>query len=265
MSQIKFFFLQLLLIPFLTEAQNRLITTDNKTLITSEGNILKNPPVPPCGTLTVTDIDGNVYNTVAIGSQCWLGRNLAVTKFNDGTPLARFSGGGHDGTYIAWTSYAGYMTFFDKNIYGHWYNWRAVDNNPATRLANNGSKNICPFGWHVPNDTEWQTLNTFLGAGASAGGALKEAGYTHWRSPNGDATNSSGFTAVAGGIWSSGYYNYHGYSGGYEAAYFWSTTSSNNGADNTLSWWNLQYLNGWLSQLTDARIFMGMSVRCLKN
>ncbi len=99
------------------------------------------------------------------------------------------------------------MGWLKKSTFGYLYNCRAVDNAPAIILANNGSKNICPFGWHVPSDADWNTLSTFLGSGTIVGGALKEAGFTHWPSPNGDATNSSGFTALPGGSWSLVYYN----------------------------------------------------------
>ena len=65
------------------------------------------------------------------------------------------------------------------------YNWYAV---------NTGK--LCPGGWHVPSDAEWTILTDFLGGINVAGGKMKEAGLTHWRSPNASATNESNFSAL---------------------------------------------------------------------
>ena len=77
----------------------------------------------------------------------------------------------------------------NKDIYGLFYTWYAVTD----------SRNICPTGWHVPLDAEWETLKAFLGGETVAGGELKEVGTTHWNDPNTGATNSTQFTAVGGG------------------------------------------------------------------
>jgi uncharacterized protein (TIGR02145 family) len=79
------------------------------------------------------------------------------------------------------------------------YNWYAVDNNEATKVASNGGKNVCPASWHVATDPDWTTLTTDLGGESVAGSKLKETGTTHWLSPNTDATNETGFTALPGG------------------------------------------------------------------
>jgi uncharacterized protein (TIGR02145 family) len=269
MKPIFSFICLILLIPNFMEAQTILTAAENKPLKLSNEKILLSYQ-PPCGELVVTDIDGNTYNTVKIGNQCWLGRNLKTSKFNDGTPIALYPGFGYDAPYAAWISFAGYVDWTSSDLnYGYLYNWRTVDNDPATRLANNGSKNICPIGWHVPSDEDWNTMRSFLGSGTVVGGALKETGYTHWSLPptgDGDATNSTGFTAVPGGVWSKGYFNRYGgpSNTAYTAAYFWST-SSTNGADGTFAYYMLTNQNGWVSPNHTGEVFHGMSVRCLKN
>jgi uncharacterized protein (TIGR02145 family) len=138
--------------------------------------------------VTVTDIDGNVYHTVTIGTQVWMVENLKTTKYRDGTSIPKVPGG------IQWSNlttgvYCDNNTVNHSTTYGRLYNWYAV----------NDSRKIAPTGWHVPTDAEWTTLTTYLGGESVAGGKLKEAGITHWQSPNSGATNESGFSALPGG------------------------------------------------------------------
>ena len=148
---------------------------------------------------TVSDIDGNVYHTVTIGMQVWLTENLKTTKYNDGTAIPNIT----DNT--AWVAlitgaYSDHSnTPANSTTYGRLYNWYVVDNNAATKMASNGSKNVCPTGWHVPSDVEWTTLTTSLGGESIAGGKLKEIGLIHWLTPNSGATNETGFAALPGG------------------------------------------------------------------
>ncbi|OFX61607.1 MAG: hypothetical protein A2046_09905 [Bacteroidetes bacterium GWA2_30_7] len=138
---------------------------------------------------TVTDIDGNVYTTVTIGTQVWMAENLRVTKYRNGNPITNIT----DNTQWSNLADGAYSTYNnDANnapVYGHLYNWFAV----------NDSRNIAPAGWHIPTKTEWTTLTTYLGGASVAGGKLKETGFIHWNSPNTGATNESGFTAVPNG------------------------------------------------------------------
>ncbi len=138
---------------------------------------------------TVTDIDGNEYHTVKIGNQVWMVENLKVTKFNDGTPIPNIT---DNNAWGALTT-PGYCWYNDsisfKNTYGALYNWYVV---------NTGK--IAPQGWHVPSDAEWLTLETYLGGVAVAGIKMKEIGTNHWLSPNTNANNISGFTALPGGF-----------------------------------------------------------------
>ncbi len=139
-----------------------------------------------CGVSTVKDYEGNTYNTVKIGNQCWLRENLKNTKLNDGTLIPLVI----DSTWYNLTpAYCWYdNNISNKEIYGALYNWTTV----------NTSK-LCPIGWHVPSDSEWTTLSDYLGGESVAGGKLKEAGTAHWASPNTGATNETGFTAFPGG------------------------------------------------------------------
>jgi uncharacterized protein (TIGR02145 family) len=138
---------------------------------------------------TVTDIDGNVYHTVKIGAQTWMVENLKTTHYNDGTAIPLVTGN------TAWGSLTtpGYCWYNNDqatygSTYGALYNWYAV---------NTGK--LCPTGWHVATDAEWTQLTDYLGGENVAGGKMKEAGLSHWKSPNTGANNSSGFTALPGG------------------------------------------------------------------
>ena len=169
--------------------------------------------VEGCGALVagcgVTDIDGNYYQTVHLGNQEWIAENLRTSKYNNGDPII-FIGNDANGS-TAWTNanYGAYCIYdtvgtgypsFDANEFGFLYNWYAV----------NDGRGLCPTGWHVPSDSEWTTLIDYLdpesvnpnATGVQsyvAGGAMKEAGNTHWNDPNVGATNLSRFTGLPGG------------------------------------------------------------------
>jgi len=146
-----------------------------------------NPPGPP-----ITDIDGNVYNTVVIGNQTWMTQDLKVTHYRNGDPIPT----GYSNS--AWSSLntGAYYTCPKYYTNGEQttiklYNWyAAVD-----------SRILCPVGWHIPSSYEWNVLTDYLGGAAVAGPKLKEAGPIHWdqTSVNVAATNESGFTAFSGG------------------------------------------------------------------
>jgi uncharacterized protein (TIGR02145 family) len=138
----------------------------------------------------VTDVDENIYNTVRIGTQVWMTENLKVTRFNDKTPISLVTSGYWQTVYPAYCWYNNDEAAY-KPDYGALYNVYAA--------IQYYDKNICPTGWHVPDDGEWTTLITYLGGDSVAGGKLKESGTAHWLSPNPDATNESGFTALPGG------------------------------------------------------------------
>ena len=139
---------------------------------------------------TITDIDGNIYNTVQIGTQLWMLENLKVIHYQDGSPIPLVA---DNSTWISLSTGA-YCNYNNEeinvNTYGRLYNfYSAVDN-----------RKLCPAGWHVPSGDEWLTLINYLGGTGIAGGKMKETGTLHWNSPNSGATNESGFTCLPGGF-----------------------------------------------------------------
>ena len=137
----------------------------------------------------VTDIDGNFYTSIILGTQEWMAENLKTTKYANGDPIDNIT----DET-IWYSIDTGAWCWYDndnqwENPYGKLYNWFAVDD----------PRNLCPTGWHVPTDSEWTILTDFLGGEDVAGGKMKEPGTLHWLEPNYGATNTSGFTGLPGG------------------------------------------------------------------
>lgn len=136
----------------------------------------------------IIDKDGNVYQSITIGTQVWMVQNLQTTRYNDGTHIPVVT----DSVQWFKLTESGYCWYKNdirnKQPYGALYNWYAV---------NTGK--LCPTGWHVPTDKEWSALRDTLGGKTVAGGKLKETGGAHWLSPNTSATNETGFTALPGG------------------------------------------------------------------
>lgn len=137
----------------------------------------------------LTDIDGNVYKTIKIGTQLWMKENLKTTKYNDGTLIPNVTDNTQWGK-LTTGAYCWYNNDAEthKNPYGALYNWHTIE-----------TGKLCPKGWHVSSDKEWTTLMDYLGGYEMSGGKLKDADTTYWRSPNKGATNESGFTALPGG------------------------------------------------------------------
>jgi uncharacterized protein (TIGR02145 family) len=213
------------------------------------------------GLPSITDIDGNIYNTVQIGTQCWTKENLKVTKYNDGTLIPIDSSGtGVNGDLTWFRRTSGARTIYahsqaNFSTYGYLYNWYAVKGIDTT--GSTSYKNICPTGWHVPTDEEWDTLTTFLGGRKMAGGKMKSTGTTLWHSPNIDATNGSGFTGLPGG--------YRDVFGSFKdiksGFFFWSASESGSGP-----WFRyLHNSNSYVYRIYYYSKNVGASVRCLKD
>lgn len=142
---------------------------------------------------TVTDIEGNVYKTVTIGTQTWMSENLTTTKYNDGTAIPLVSDD------AAWTARDS-MAIITQAYY--WYDNDSTYNKTSGALYNGYTiitGKLCPLSWHVPSDAEWTLLSAHLGGEDDAGGKLKETDTTYWESPNVGATNEAGFNALPGG------------------------------------------------------------------
>jgi uncharacterized protein (TIGR02145 family) len=194
---------------------------------------------------TVMDIDNNVYNIVTIGNQMWMKENLKTTRFHGGTSINLVT----DNT--AWTglSTPGYCFYNNdpanyKETYGALYNWYAASKD-----------SICPQGWTIPTDADWTELSTFLGTESVAGGKMKEAGTSHWISPNTGATNESGFTALPGG-----YRDVNSsFSSNTSNGRFWSST----GIDNSIAWGRTVFYDSYNLNKSVRDKRFGLSVRCL--
>jgi uncharacterized protein (TIGR02145 family) len=193
----------------------------------------------------LTDADGNGYKTITIGTQTWMAENLRTTLYNDKSviPLVTDSDTWESMTTAAYCWYNNNESF--KKPYGALYNWYAVS-----------SGKLCPTGWHV-SFAEYLALFENLGGQYVAGGKLKEAGTTHWSSPNTGGDNSSGFTAVPGG-----YRDWHGvFKSLGEESRFWDLTIDN--PDDAMHW-DLYY-NSSLAGFTNDSRTVGYSVRCVRD
>ena len=199
----------------------------------------------------ITDIDGNTYKTVYIGTQQWMAENLKTAKYNDGTIIPNVSDNSwENNTSGAWVYYNNDLTYNAK--YGKLYNGYAVS------TTSNGNKNVCPYGWHVPSDVEWTILTDYLGGDGYAGVKMKEVGTTSWISPNTDVTNSSLFTGLPGGYrfrWGLNF-DFIGSMG-----YWWSSTETTS----DVAWFrrlNSSYVG---SERNTTEKYWGLSIRCLKD
>jgi len=215
----------------------------------------------PCpGTPTVTDIDGNVYNTVLIGDQCWMKENL-----NTGTRINGSSNQTNNGTI---EKYCYDNLESNCDTYGGLYQWNEMMGYSTTP----GAQGICPTGWHIPSDAEWTVLTTYVRSqpeylcnSNTSYIAKALAATTSWNSYSGictvgnilSANNATFFTALPGGIldidWS---FNNQSIGG-----YWWSSSPRNA----SYAWnQNMNYNDAWVSRSYSNKSG-GLSVRCLKD
>ena len=143
-------------------------------------------PLPP-DTGSVTDIEGNIYKTVRIGTQVWMAENLKVTKFRNGEDIP-FVTITQDWADLLLPQRLAYCNSNNNTgtvaALGRLYNWHAV----------NDSRGLAPAGWHLPSLDEWLILMNNLGGKPVAGGKMKDTNSLYWPYQNLDASNSSGFT-----------------------------------------------------------------------
>jgi uncharacterized protein (TIGR02145 family) len=176
------------------------------------------------------DIDGNVYKTAKIGNQIWMAENLKTTKFSNGESITQSYAYNNDNNNVI--------------TYGRLYTWYAVSD----------SRNICPTGWHVPDESEFSTLSSKVASAPE----LKESGTVHWQSPNTGATNTIGFTALPGGYYTGSSYIYL-----YQQACFWLSSQANASLGRGVAlYYNNVPTPGDMLSWPKGR---ALSVRCLKN
>ena len=224
----------------------------------------------PCpGAAIVTDYDGNSYNTVQIGNQCWMKENLRTTHYSNGTSIALGS------STSTTTAYRYYPDNSSSNVstYGYLYNWKAVMRNSSSSSSNpSGVRGICPTGWHVPSDAEWTQLTNYVSSqtqcqcnNSSSYIAKALASTTGWNSStetctvgnNPSTNNATGFSALPAG----GYGNYYNVFGG--IANFWSATEYN-GLDDFAYFRYLYYIDASVYRDFSVKGY-GFSVRCVRD
>lgn len=213
----------------------------------------------------IADIDGNIYNTISIGSQVWMKENLKTTRYSNGTTISFVSS---NSNWEALTVNDKAYCFYNDDapnglIWGALYTWSAAVNGfTGSALNPSNIQGVCPTGWHLPSDAEWTQLRDYLGGTEIAGGKLKETGFTHWTYPNEGATNVSGFTALASGIREQNNIDFPGRSYGmYVVGIWWSATEYSITEANR---WILSNSYAGLTKSWYDRAF-GISVRCVKN
>ena len=205
----------------------------------------------------VEDIDGNCYKTIQIGDQVWMAENLRTTRYNDGKIIPNVTDE-YQWPKITNEAYCWYLNDRNTymNTYGALYNWYAV---------NNGC--LCPEGWHVSSNEDWEVLIEFLGGDdAAVGGKLMETGIYHWESTRPEITNETGFTALPGGYRSGEPYSPYSPHAefGYESffGYWWTNTIYN-----LSTAFSRSIIAGNISVYShyDLILRWGFSVRCVKD
>jgi len=231
---------------------SELITVQVISSVADAGNI------PTCSFMfgSVTDIDGNSYETVLIGNQWWMAENLKTTRFEDGSviPNVTDNTAWTQLTTPAWCNYNNNIV--NDGIYGKLYNWFTVS-----------AGNMCPTGWHVPTDAELSIfinyLDPFANGGFSsntAGGKMKSTGIQYWYPPNTGASNETGFSGLPGGARNS-----------FDGSFF--------GIENYGNWWSesddFNYPNSAWGRflgfdnssvgISTSNMTYGLSIRCIKD
>lgn len=225
----------------------------------------------------ITDADGNVYTSVTIGTQIWMVENLKTTKYNDGSEIHFVSDGTEwlNSTEGAYCWYNNSIT--NKDPYGALYNWYVIDNNPVSKNKSNGGKNVCPVGWHVPSQTDWTNLVSYLmvngfnydgvidnynkvakSLATSAGWDPSTATGTVGNDDYPSVRNKTGFTALAAGKRNIGFPETFVDLG--KGSYWWQTTNYGDEGIAFYIYFDSQYTNFYYTNKE-----VGFSVRCIKD
>ena len=198
----------------------------------------------------VTDVDGNVYKSIKIGGQVWMGKNLNVSNFRNGDPIP------HAESKEAWDkagdTYSPAWCYYENDsnngaILGKLYNNYAV----------NDERGLAPLGWHIPSDEEWTELTDNLGGNDKAG--IKMKSMSMWNTHN-NAREEGIFEALPGGTRSRGKFQNGGKSVGNDrkgvSTHWWTSTKT---YYRSLAYFAEGVDRDWGSKRT------GMSVRCIKD
>ncbi len=203
----------------------------------------------------VTDHEGNHYNTIIVGNQEWMAGNLMVSSYRNGDPIPEIEDG-NDWHNLTGGAFVWYENRYEGRgeYYGALYNWYAVAD----------ERGLCPPGWRVPGEEDWDSLVIFLGGSEIAGGAMKSERtfpdlHPRWNEPNTGATNTGGFSAFPAG--------YRERAGSFrdlgERAFWWS--ADEHGIDG--SWAHnmvLRYDYPGVFRFSSSK-HRGCSVRCIKD
>jgi len=205
----------------------------------------------------MTDIDGNVYDALEIGSQCWMQQNLKVTHYPNGDEIPHVV---FDDDWAALENNNTddarcYVGNDPDSDYGMMYSFAAAiaDNWERDNFDGQG---VCPDGWRLPTHEEWTELIEFLGGEETAGAELKETGTEHWQYPNTGATNSSFFTALPGGFRSQEEGEFERKT---EEAWFWTSQEYLNG----LVYGRIMQYNSKEASLVAPAKSKGLTIRCI--
>lgn len=212
----------------------------------------------------VTDIDNNKYDAVQIGDQVWMAWNMRTTRFADGTAIA-------EGSNISRDTAFRYTSNNSNILNGYLYNWKAVMYGAESSEANpSGVQGVCPNGWHLPSEAEWQQLTDYLSShseyvcsGTGENVAKSLAMNNYWTKcgfgcavgKDQEYNNATGFSAVPVGFYPGSYTNY-----GYNAT-FWTSTET----DETSAMGVNLYVSDSLVRRTVCDKVGGFSVRCVRN
>lgn len=219
-----------------------------------------------CGGVSTVTFDGYTYDLLAIGDQCWFAENLRTEHYTNGDTIptglndadwentsigaVAVYGEGNSDCYEDSPDGDACDEAWSLNEYGRLYNWYAVDD----------PRGLCPSGWHIPSDGEWNALTDFLDCEYECGWLMKStSGW--WDNYHG--SNSSGFTALPSGlrrVYGPFPPNYSPFIGAGSSSYWWSSTSTG-----SLAW------NRWLGNADDQLMrdsmppSEGYSIRCLRD
>ena len=197
----------------------------------------------------ITDIDGNEYRTVIIGEQEWMQENLRTTMFNDGNDIPHLTDSNWGTTSLP--AFSWYNNSSKNNdIYGALYNWHSVE-----------TGKLCPSGWVVPSDDDWNVLIEYLGGKKKAGSKLKIADKNYWNKIKPNETDEYEFSA---------------FPGGYRYGHYWSSAEFIDKGINGYWWTSTEYTDthAWSRTIhsRNSRVYRsyfekndGFSIRCIKN